>query len=121
VVGTLSTHDTMTPTHAFLVKNRDEVRVPLELATLPTAGEFRDAVQSLSPEQQAFAKAVRGYQLASTLFAVATIQIKPAMEQVLNLPPDALTKEIALTDSLVELFVKHQVRSTHARSFILVT
>jgi len=109
VVGTLSAHDTMTPTHAFLVKNRDEVRAPLELATLPTAGEFRDAVQSLSPEQQAFAKAVRGYQLASTLFAVATIQVKPAMEQVLHLPPDALTKEIALTDALVELFVKYQV------------
>jgi hypothetical protein len=36
--------------------------------------------------------------------------VKPALEQVLNLPFDALTKEIALTNSLVELFVKYQVK-----------
>lgn len=51
------------------------MRVPLELSTLPTAGEFRDAVASLSPEQQRFAKAVRGYQLSSTLFAVCVVQV----------------------------------------------
>ena len=110
VVGTLTSQDTLAPTHAFVVKNRDEVSIPLDLATLPTAGEFRDAVASLAPQQQAFAKAVRGFQLASTLFGVAVLQVKPALEQVLNLPFDALTKEIALTNSLVELFVKYQVK-----------
>ena len=30
--------------------------------------EFRDAIESLSPEQQKFAKAIRSMQLESTLF-----------------------------------------------------
>lgn len=33
------------------------------------------------------------------------LQIKPQLERLLRLPPDALTKEIALTQSLLELFI----------------
>ncbi len=33
----------------------------------------------------------------STLFGVCVLQIKPQLEKLLNLPNDALTKEIALT------------------------
>jgi hypothetical protein len=32
--------------------------------------EFRDAIESLSPEQQRFAKAIRAMQLESTLFGM---------------------------------------------------
>ena len=48
-------------------------------------------------------------QLSPTLFAIAVIQIKPQLERVLNLPPDALTKEIRLTQQLTTLFVEHQI------------
>ena len=58
------------------------------LETIPTPAEFRDAIESLSPEQQRFAKAYRGMQLASTLFAVAIVQIKPQLERLLGLPDD---------------------------------
>ena len=50
-------------------------------------------------------------QLASTLFGMAVIQVKPQLERVLNLPPKSLTKEIALTQDLMELFIKYQIPS----------
>ena len=45
-------------------------------------------------------------QLAATLFTMVVVQIKPQMEKVLGLPPNSLTKEIALTQTLTELFIK---------------
>jgi len=42
---------------AMIVKDRDEFTVPLSLETIPTPKEFKDAIESLSPEQQRFAKA----------------------------------------------------------------
>ena len=93
--------------------------IPLELSTIPTKvsvcapvrarqqpklcsaaarqKEFREKVSSLSPEMQNFAKAWRSMQLASTLFGVLVIQVRPALERVLNLPDDSLTREIKLT------------------------
>ena len=84
------------PKHALIVQNKDELKVILDLETLPTPKEFKDAIQALSPEQQRFAKAYRAMQLESTLFGVAVVQIKPALERVLRLSPDSLTKEIRL-------------------------
>merc|ERR1712000_772001 len=66
---------------------------------------FRDAIESLSPEMQRFAKAFRAMQLESTLFAVCIVQIKPAMENLLNLTRGGLTKE------LMELFIDYQIPS----------
>ncbi len=37
------------------------------------------------------------FSASSTLFGVCVLQIKPQLEKLLNLPNDALTKEIALT------------------------
>jgi len=48
-------------------------------------------------------------QLESTLFGVCVIQIKPQLEKVLGLAEDALTKEIKLTQDLMELFIKYQI------------
>jgi len=79
--------------------------------TLPTPKEFKDAIESLSPEQQRFAKAYRAMQLASTLFGVVVLQVKPQLEKVLKLPADSLTKEIRLTQDLLELFMKYQISS----------
>merc|ERR1719189_129797 len=105
----LSSATSLEPTFAAIVQNKDELSIPLELSTIPTPKEFKDAIESLSPEQQAFAKAFRSMQLASTLFGVLVIQIKPQLERVLNLPEDSLTKEIKLTQDLMKLFVKYQI------------
>lgn len=80
-------------------------------AQIPSAKEFKDAIESLSPEQQRFAKAFRSMQLASTLFGFAVLQIKPQLEKLLKLPLDSLTKEIRLTQDLLELFMKYQIPS----------
>lgn len=84
LLGRLS--DGFQPMHAILVQNKallyptftliaslrnqDELRIPLHVATIPSAVEFRDAISSLSSEQQAFAKAFREMQLESTLFGL---------------------------------------------------
>jgi hypothetical protein len=83
----------------------------LDLSTIPTPKEFKDAIESLSPEQQAFAKAFRSMQLESTLFGILVIQIKPQLEKVLRLPDDSLTKEIKLTQDLMDLFIQYQIPS----------
>ena len=111
MIGRISSASSFDPQHAMIVQNKDDLRIPLELETIPSSKQFKDAISSLSPEQQRFAKAFRGMQLESTLFGVLVIQIKPQLEKVLNLPPDSLTKEIALTQDLMELFVKYQVPS----------
>ena len=50
-------------------------------------------------------------QLASSVFGVCVIQIKPQLEALLCLPPDALDKEMKLTQDLMELFIEYQVPS----------
>ena len=37
------------------------------------------------------------------------LQIKPQLEKLLNLAPDALAKEIQLAEHLMELFIKYQI------------
>jgi hypothetical protein len=109
LVGRISSADTFEPSSAMIVKNKDQLRIPLEMAVIPTEKEFRDAIESLSPEQQRFAKSFRGMQMQHTLFGICVIQIKPQLEKVLNLPADSLTKEIALTEDLMELFIDYQI------------
>lgn len=95
----------------MIVQNKDDIKIPLELETIPTPKEFADAISSLSPEQQRFATAFRSMQLASTLFGVCVIQIKPQLEKLLKLPYDSLTKEIQMTQDLLEMFIKYQIPS----------
>ena len=111
LVGRISSADTFEPRHGIIVQNKDLVKIPLLLEQIPTPKEFRDAIESLSPEQQRFAKAFRGMQLESTLFGVCVIQIKPQLEKLLRLPPDSLTKEIRMTQELLNLFIEYQIPS----------
>ena len=97
LVGRISSATTFEPKHAMIVQNKDDLRIPLVLEAIPSPKDFRDAIESLSPEQQAFARAIRGMQLESTLFGVLVVQIKPQLERLLRLPPESLTKEIKLT------------------------
>lgn len=109
LVGNISGPDEFTPKDAIILQNKDEVLIPLLTAALPSAKEFRDAIQSLSPEQARFAKSFRSMQLDSSVFGVCVIQVKPQMEALLDLPPNALTKEIQLTQDLLSLFVEYQI------------
>ena len=65
--------------HALIVQNKDEVTLPLELEQLPTPKAFRDAIASLSPEQQRFARAYRAMQLEGSVFGVLVLQLKPSL------------------------------------------
>eukprot|EP01082_Thalassiosira_pseudonana_P012433 g11301.t1 g11301 contig5:555219-557969(+) len=111
VIGTMSSATTLEPKDAIIISNKDELLIPLLLDELPTAREFKDAIKSLSPEQQRFAKAYRSMQLASSVFGVSIIQIKPQLESLLGLPTNALDKEMKLTQDLMELFIEYQVPS----------
>mmetsp|Transcript_4902 Transcript_4902/g.13764 ORF Transcript_4902/g.13764 Transcript_4902/m.13764 type:complete len:922 (+) Transcript_4902:140-2905(+) len=111
MVGRIAGADLFEPSHAIVVQNKDDLKIPLMLEQIPTPKEFRDAIESLSPEQQRFAKAFRAMQLESTLFGVCIVQIKPQLEKLLKLPNDSLTKEIQLTQQLLTLFIEYQIPS----------
>jgi len=111
VIGNMAGPNKLNPKDAIILQNKDEVLIPLLLEEIPSAKEFKNAIESLSPEQQRFAKAFRGMQLESSVFGVAVIQIKPQLEALLGIPEDSLAKEIKLTEDLMELFVAHQVPS----------
>jgi len=111
MVGRIVAADIFDPKCALIIRNKDDLQIPLVLETIPTPKEFKDAIESMSPEQQRFCKAYRGMQLSSTLFGVVVLQIKPQLEKVLNIPPDSLTKEIRLTQDLLDLFIQYQIPS----------
>ena len=109
LLGSISSATTFEPKFAVMLQNKDELTIPLLLETIPNAKQFRDSIDSLSPEQQRFAKAYRTMQLESTLFGIVLLQMKPQLEQVLQLKPDSLTKEIALTQDIMKLFLDYQI------------
>ncbi len=111
LVGRIASADSFEPKIGVILQNKDLLKIPLLLEQIPTPKEFRDAIESLSPEQQRFAQAFRGMQLESTLFGVCVIQIKPQLEKLLKLPPDSLTKEIRMTEELLDLFLQYQIPS----------
>lgn len=111
LVGRIASADVFEPRFGVIVQNKDLLSIPLMLEQIPTPKEFRDAIESLSPEQQRFAKAFRAMQLESTLFGVCVIHIKPQLEKLLKLDPDSLTKQIKLTQELSSLFIEYQIPS----------
>lgn len=111
LVGRIAAADVFEPKYGIIIQNKDVLKIPLMLEQIPTPKEFRDAIESLSPEQQRFARAFRGMQLESTLFGVCVVQIKPQLEKLLKLDPDSLTKEIKLTQELLGLFIEYQIPS----------
>ena len=80
MVGRIVAADRFEPKHAIIVQNKDLVKIPLDTEVMPTAKEFAEAVESLSPEQKEFATAFRGMQLESTLFGVLVIPVKVRFE-----------------------------------------
>jgi hypothetical protein len=57
LLGSISSATTFEPKFAVMLQNKDELTIPLLLETIPNAKQFRDSIDSLSPEQQRFAKA----------------------------------------------------------------
>ena len=111
LLGRIGPGNTFEPKHAILLENKDDLKIPILLEQLPTPKEFKDAIESLSPEQQKFAKAYRSMQLEGTVFGLLTIQLKPQLEKLLKLPENSLTKEIKLTQDLLRLFIEYQIPS----------
>eukprot|EP00009_Paramoeba_aestuarina_P009941 CAMPEP_0201541912 /NCGR_PEP_ID=MMETSP0161_2-20130828/71735_1 /ASSEMBLY_ACC=CAM_ASM_000251 /TAXON_ID=180227 /ORGANISM="Neoparamoeba aestuarina, Strain SoJaBio B1-5/56/2" /LENGTH=788 /DNA_ID=CAMNT_0047949489 /DNA_START=84 /DNA_END=2447 /DNA_ORIENTATION=+ len=112
ILGTIPTKNVFDPSHAIILKDKDELILPLILETIPTAKEFKAKVNSLSPEQQAFSKAYRALQLASTLFGVMVVPIEPQLEKLLNLDKDSLAKELELQKDVMNLMTEHDVPSS---------
>ena len=108
LLGSMISATEFEPRHGIILKNKDFLKVPLFLETFPSAKQFKSFIHSLSPGQQEFAKALRNYQLESSLFAFCVIQIEPQLESILNLPPSSLHKEFLLTRDLIEVFGKYQ-------------
>ena len=111
MIGIMATGERFHPKDAIILQNKDEVIIPLLLRDVPSAKEFKDAISSLSPEQQQFATSYRSMQLESSMFGVCIVQLKPQLEVLLGLPDGALTKEIKLTQDLMSLFVEYQIPS----------
>jgi ubiquitin len=111
LVGNMASSSAFIPKCGIIIKNKDELQLAMRIEQIPTPKEFKDAIESLSPTMQRFAKSYRAFQLESTLFGVCVLQIKPQMEKLLNLPHDSLTKEIQLTEDLMELFITYQIPS----------
>eukprot|EP00939_MAST-03C_sp_MAST-3C-sp1_P004703 g4703.t1 len=109
LVGTMASKEEFAPVAATVIRNKDDLNIPLFLETIPSPKAFKRAVQSISPEQQAFCKAYRRMQLASSVFCVLIIPVKPQLERVLGLDAGSLSKEIALTEGLVDLFATYQI------------
>jgi len=111
LVGKLTGPNTFEPEDGIILQNKDEVLIPLIMDEMPSAKEFKDAIASLSPEQQRFAKAFRNMKLSSSVFGVCVVQLKPQLEILLGLPEKSLTKEIRLTQDLLSLFIDYQIPS----------
>lgn len=111
LIGKLSGSDTFKPEHGIILQNKDEMIIPLIMDEMPSAREFKDAIGSLSPEQQRFAKAFRNMKLSSSVFGICVVQLKPQLEVLLGLPEKSLTKEIRLTQDLLSLFIDYQIPS----------
>jgi len=111
IIGVMGGSNVFLPKHAIVLQDKDEVIIRLITNVLPSAKAFKDAIASLSPEQQEFARAFRSMQLETSVFGVCVIQLKPQLEKLLQLPEHSLSKEIQLTQDLMSLFIEYQIPS----------
>jgi len=80
MIGKTVAKDAFGPEYALIIQDKDRAVVALMLDPLPSAKAFRDAIESNSPKQQAF--------------AVATVEVKHQMKALLGRGRMvALTKE----------------------------
>ena len=99
------------PISGIVLKDKDNITIPLPMEQIPTAKEFQKQIESLSKEQSNFAKVIRSMQLSNTLFGFILIPLKPQLEKVLNLPSESLAKELTLCEDLISTIVNYQIPS----------
>jgi len=109
LLGRLPENQLFVPDSAIIVRNKDDLLIPLLTETIPTQKEFKKAIKSMSKTQQRFAEQYRSMQMGKTIFAMATINIQPQLEKVLNLSDGALTKEIQVRNDLMKLLLDYQI------------
>ena len=109
LIGKVATENVFLPKYGVILGSNEELSIPLSAELVPTAKEFNDAVESLSPEQQRFAKAYRSLQLEGSVFALAIILVRPQLEKALNLVGGSLTKELELTEGIMELLTTYHI------------
>lgn len=109
MVGRIIGPNQFDPKYGIILKDKDDLKIPLDFETIPSAKEFKESISSISETQQRFAKAFRSMQLESTLFGVCIVQIKPQLERLLGLPVDGLTKEIRMSQDILELLMRYQI------------
>ena len=109
IAGRMATNNVLDPEIATVVQRKDELDFLLKTEPIPAPKAFRDAIASLSPEMQRFAKAFRSMQLSSTLFGVCILEIKPQVERALALPEGSLYKETELMDDVIDLFLEYNI------------
>lgn len=111
ILGNVLSNDHIECKHAILLRNNTEIIIPLLMESLPSAKAFKEAISSLSLEQQEFANAYRSMQLAGSLFIVCFLPVQPQIEKILNLPPFSLTKELELMENILNILQKYQISS----------
>jgi len=109
IAGRMTSNQVLDPEIATVVQRKDELDILLKTDPIPAPKAFRDAIASLSPEMQRFAKAYRSMQLSSTLFGVCILEIKPQVERALALPEGSLYKETELMDDVIDLFLEYNI------------
>lgn len=109
VVGKIVSNGEFEIEIATIVKDKEDLVIPLVLDTLSSPKVYYDILASLSPQQQAFAEAYRNMLLKQSVFALAVVEVKPQLEYLLNLSVGSLTKEVQLTQDLIKLFVDYQM------------
>ena len=109
VIGNVIGSNSFKAQHAVIVQNKEEFLVPLLLQQIPTPKEFDDATISLSDKQREFAQMFRAMQLETSTLSFCVIQIKPQLERLLDLSAGSLTKELSLTQEIIELTSTYQI------------
>ena len=95
--------------HALVVSAGEQVSLPLCVSTIPSAGEFAEAVKSLSPAQEQFCTALRHHQLSESVFCIAIVPLDANLERAMNLEAGSLMKDIPLQKQLTKLLFCYHV------------
>jgi hypothetical protein len=73
VLGGLASETDFEPKAAIFLQNKDQLKIPLTLESIPAPKAFKKAIESISPEMQRFANAYRSLQQSNTIFGILGI------------------------------------------------
>lgn len=97
--------------HGLVIRNQEWFEVALEVITLPSIQQFKDATISMSEEQTAFLQSVRQMQLEESMFGILLIDVKSHLQKLFDIPVEILAKDTSLLTNLLEFLVDFQLSS----------